>query len=166
MDNKIIEAFDELAEFVKKVLAARIEEYGYNPRARKNTLKGSNLERSIHIATTTESLSLTIADYWEHISLGWERTHRYEGTYSQFVANIMSWIREKGITVKGKNQNQIAFGFFKFFVENGIKARPFMVYDKDGDLENMIPQLKEYMEEWVNTLFEKMIFDIDNYFNK
>lgn len=166
--SKILnEAMVELADYVKAVLADRIERFGYNRRAKKNTLKGSNLESSIKVTTVENELALSIASYWEHISRGWIRTHNYGGTYNQFVTNIIAWVKKKGLRekFKGKTDNQIAFMFFKFFTENGIHYRPFMVYDDEGDLTEMIPELKEYMNKWVDDLFEKITEDLDNYFN-
>ena len=164
--DELREALKELEDFVKKTLAERIERYGYNPRAHKNTLQGSKLEKSISVTTSAEALSLSIADYWEYVACGWARSHRFSGTYGQFVRNILAWVREKNIRVpKGMSQNQIAFMFFKFFTENGIVGRPFLFYNKDGDLEKMIPELKDYMEKWFDGLFERIIKETDKYFN-
>lgn len=158
-------ALQELADFVKKTLEARIDYYGYNPRAKKNTLKGSKLEKSIKVTTAAESLSLEIADYWEYVACGWARSHRFSGTYPNFVTNIIRWVREKHIKIPNKTDNQIAFMFFKFFTENGIVGRPFMFWNADGDLTKMIPELKDEMDRWCDELFDKIMKETDNYFN-
>ena len=62
-------------------------------------------------------------------------------------------------------QNQIAFMFFKFFTENAIVGRPFMMWNKDGDLTEMIPELKDYMDKWCDNVFEKIMEETDKYFN-
>ena len=41
-----------------------------------------------------------------------------------------------------------------------------MVYDDDGDLTKMIPELNDYIDKWFDTLFDGIMEDIDNYFNK
>lgn len=160
------QAFDELKDFVKYTLWQRIQHYGYNPRAKKNTLVDSNLVKDIKITTTTESLALQIADYWENVVCGWRRSHNFEGTYGQFIRNINQWVRDKNIPVpKNMTQNQIAFMFFKFFTENGIVGRPFMMWNKDGYLTEMIPELKDYMDKWCENVFNKIMEETDKYFN-
>ena len=167
MDKILKEALDELKDFVKKTLQVRIEHYGYNPRAKKNTLVNSRLVKDMKITTSAQSLALEIADYWEYVACGWARSHRFSGTYGQFVYNINKRVKDKNISVpKGWTQNQIAFMFFKFFTENGIVGRPFMMYNKDGDLEKMIPELKGYMEKWFDNLFDRITEELDKYFNE
>lgn len=168
---EIKKAFERLKDFVKYILWQRIQHYGINPRVNKNTLINSKLVHDMKISTTTESLALEIASYWENIACGWARSHNFEGTYSQFIVKINEWVREKGLTFTDKDgkrmtQNQIAFILFKSFTENGIVGRPFMMYNKEGDLTKMIPELKEYMDKWFDDLFDAIMIDIDNYFNK
>ena len=40
-------ALRQLAEDVKAVINERINKYGYNTRAKKNTLEGSNLQKTM-----------------------------------------------------------------------------------------------------------------------
>ena len=49
-------------------------------------------------------------------------------------------------------------------IANFVK-RPFMVYDKGGDLEVMIPELKDYMKKWFDDLFDAIMSEIDKFFN-
>lgn len=169
-EAEIKKAFEELKEFVIDTLSKRIEHYGYNPRAKKNTLVDSKLVHDMKVTTTTESLALEIADYWEYVACGWARSHRFKGTYGQFIKKINEWIREKNITLpkylQNKSQNVIAFVFFKFFTENGIVGRPFMFYNKEGYLDEMIPELKTYIDKWFDDLADAILKDVNNYFNK
>lgn len=48
----------------------------------------------------------------------------------------------------------------------GLRERPFMIYNQDGDLTEMIPELQEYIDKWFDELFDAIMNDIDNYFNK
>lgn len=167
MDNvKVEAALRQLALDVKKIINERISRYGINPRVGRNTLEGSNLQRTLGVYPTENGIEVQIADYWEYIAFGWRRTHRFEGTMSLFIRNIDDWVRRKNIRFGNMTQSQIVYAIINNIMKNGIKARPFMVYDKDGDLEKMIPELNEKIDEWFDTLFEAIIKDLEKYFNE
>lgn len=159
-------AFKELADKVKEIVELRIRRYGVNPRTGTNTLQGSDLEKSIEISPTEDGIVLQIADYWEFVSRGWERTGNYPNTFSKFVENLTKWVRKKNIHFGILSQNQIVWIILRKIWTHGIKARPFMVYSDEGDLEEMIPELKSYMDKWFDELFELIISDLDKYFDK
>lgn len=159
-------AFQELALAVKRLLNDRINRYGINPKTGTNTLQGSELEKSIKVNVVEDGIALQIADYWEFVSRGWKRTGRYPGTMSDFVNNVDNWVKRKGIKFGDMSQASMVFIIIRNIIENGIKARPFMVYDDDGDLTKMIPELNDYIDKWFDTLFDGIMEDIDNYFNK
>lgn len=158
-------AFKELAEEVKMILKYRIVHYGVNPKTGTNTLQGSELEASIEIKPTENGISLQIADYWEFVALGWRRTHRFEGTMNQFVRNIDDWVRRKGISVQNMTQSQLVFVIIRNIMNNGLRERPFMIYDEEGDLSKMIPELENIMDDWFENLWIELTKDLDNYFN-
>lgn len=158
-------AFKELAEEVKMILKYRIVHYGVNQKTGTNTLQGSELEASIEIKPTENGISLQIADYWEFVALGWRRTHRFEGTMNQFVRNIDDWVRRKGISVPNMTQSQLVFVIIRNIMNYGLRERPFMVYDEEGDLSKMIPELENIMDDWFETLFAAITEDLNNYFN-
>ena len=158
-------AFKELAEEVKQILKYRIVHYGVNQKTGTNTLQGSELEASIEIKPTENGISLQIADYWEFVALGWRRTHRFEGTMNQFVRNIDDWVRRKGISVPNMTQSQLVFVIIRNIMNNGLRERPFMVYDEEGDLSKMIPELENIMDDWFENLWIELTKDLDNYFN-
>lgn len=167
MDNvKVEAALRQLALDVKKIINERISRYGINPRTSQNTLENSNLQRTLGVYPTENGIEVQIADYWEYIALGWRRTHRFEGTMSLFIRNIDDWVRRKNIRFGNMTQSQIVYAIINNIMKNGIKARPFMVYDKEGDLEKMIPELNEKIDEWFDTLFEAIIKDLEKYFNE
>lgn len=161
----IQKALKELCDEIKWILKYRITHYGVNPKTGTNTLQGSELEKSIEVKPTEDGIALQIADYWEFVALGWHRTHRFEGTMSQFVKNIDDWIRRKGISVPNMTQAQLVFIIIRNIMNNGLRERPFMVYDEDGDLEKMIPELENIMDDWFENLFTAITEDLDKYFN-
>lgn len=158
-------AFMELAEAVKRMVNDRIRRYGVNEKTGSNTLENSNLQRSLQVTPTEDGIVLQIADYWEFVSRGWKRTGNYPGTFSKFVKNINDWVRRKGIRWGSLTQNQIAWIVIKNIWDYGLKSRPFMIYDDEGDLTKMIPELEAYMDKWFDNLFEAIIEELNNYFN-
>lgn len=158
------EALMELAVAVKRIINDRISKYGVNPKTGENTLEGSNLQKSIQVTATEDGIVLQIADYWEFIARGWKRTGNYPDTMRLFVNNINDWVRKKGIIVNGIKQNQLVFAIIKTIWEKGLRERPFMVYDNDGDLTKMIPELDAYIDKWFEHLFEAITEELDKYF--
>ena len=155
----------KLADDVKKIIQGRIEEYGYNERAHRNTLKGSDLERTMKVTPTDKGLALQIADYWEFISRGWKRTHNYPDTYQAFVNNVDKWVTKNNIKFGNMTQSVVVFLIIRNIWYNGIKSRPFLVYDDDGDLSKMIPELDDLIDKWFDELFEGIMEDVNKYFN-
>ena len=154
----------KLCEEVKKILKDRIKKYGYNERDRKNTLQGSELEKSISVEPIEYGLALTIADYWQHVSLGWERTGRYQNTWNEFLTNIDRWVTRKNIQLGDMTKAEMVKYIIYQIWYHGIRKREFMVYDDDGDLTKMIPELEGYIDEWFDSLFEAIITDLNKHF--
>ena len=164
-DIEVSKAFKELAEDVKNVLHDRIHKYGVNPKIGKNTLEGSELEKSIDVRQHDNEIAFKIAGYWEFVSRGWERTHRYENTMAQFIRNVDDWVRRKGIHFGRMTQAQMVFLITRNIMLHGLKARPFLVYDEEGDMSKMLPELDDMVDKWFNGLFESMSKNLDEYFN-
>lgn len=161
----IQKALKELCDEIKKILKYRIVHYGVNPKTGTNTLQGSELEKSIEVKPTSDGIALQIADYWEFVALGWHRSHRFEGTMNQFVKNIDDWIRRKGISVPNMTQAHLVFIIIRNIMNNGLRERPFMIWDEKGDLSVMIPELENIMDDWFENLFTAITEDLDKYFN-
>lgn len=161
----IQKALKELCDEIKKILKYRIVHYGVNPKTGTNTIQGSELEKSIEVKPTSDGIALQIADYWEFVALGWHRSHRFEGTMNQFVKNIDDWIRRKGISVPNMTQAQLVFIIIRNIMNNGLRERPFMIWDEKGDLSVMIPELENIMDDWFENLFTAITEDLDKYFN-
>lgn len=158
-------ALQELALAVKRLVNARIKQYGINPKTGTNTLEGSELQKSLDVSITEDGIVLQIADYWEFVSRGWERTGRYPGTMNKFIKNVDDWVTKKGIRLGNMKQSTLVFLIIRNIINNGLRARPFMVYSDDGDLTEMIPELNDYMDKWFDQLFDSIMIDIDNFFN-
>lgn len=160
-------ALQELADEIKDEIIRRMHSsIGVNPRAGANTLEGSNLEKSVDVRPKGDNMIVfEIADYWEFISRGWQRTGNYPNTFSKFVNNVIDWVRRKGIRFGNLTQNQIAWAVVKSIWVRGIRPRPFLIYDDDGDLSIMLPELDRIMEEWFNNLFNAIVKEIDKYFD-
>ena len=157
-------ALQELALAVKRIVNDRIRQYGINPKTGSNTLEGSELQKSLQVTPIDNGIELQIADYWQYVARGWKRTHNYPGTMSLFVRNVDDWVRRKGIRFGSLTQSQIVFVIIRNIMENGLRARPFMIYNDDGDLTKMIPELDEYIDKWFDNLFDDIFKDLDNYF--
>lgn len=158
-------ALSQLALDVKKILEDRIRRYGVNPKTGTNTLVGSELEKSLQVYPTEDGLALQVASYWEFVARGWKRTHNYPGTMSLFVRNVDDWVRRKHIRFGNLTQSQIVWAVVISIMKNGLKERPFMVYDDDGDLSRMIPELDAAVDKWFDILWNVIIEEIDKLFS-
>lgn len=152
-------AMMELAEAVKRILNDRISKYGFNPNVGKNTLEGSNLQKSIQVTATEDGIALQIADYWEYVARGRKKKGNKSNKKRLSVKNINDWVRKKELRVGKLKQSQIVWAFVKNL------ERPFMIYDNDGDLTKMIPELNVYIDEWFKHLYDAIMAELDNYFN-
>lgn len=158
-------ALNQLALEVKKILEDRIRQYGVNPKTGTNTLVGSELERSLQVYPTENGLALQIASYWEFVSRGWKRTGNYPGTMSLFVRNVNDWVRRKNIRFGNLTQSQIVWAIVINIMNNGLKERPFMVYDEEGDLSKMIPELDAAVDKWFDILWNSIIEELNDFFS-
>lgn len=160
-------AIKGLADMVKEEVLRRIQQYGMNKRAGKNTLVGSDLEESINVRLTGEdAFVFQIADYFEYVVRGWSRTGRYPGTMRLFVENLTKWVRKKGITFAGRTENQVVWAILKSIWMRGIEPRPFLNWDDSEDPALIIPFLDDYFNKWSDLLYNQIIEELDKYFNQ
>lgn len=160
-------AIKGLADMVKEEVLRRIQQYGMNKRAGKNTLVGSDLEKSINVKLTgDDAFVFQIADYYEHVVLGWKRTGRYPGTMRLFVENLTKWVRKNGITFAGRTENQVVWAILKSIWMRGIAPRPFLHFDENGDPSIIIPFLDDYFDKWSDLVWNQIIEELDKYFNQ
>lgn len=162
MDAK--KAIKQLADEVKAEILRRIDKYGYNRRAGTNTLKGSDLEKSIDVKVTgDEAFVFQIADYFEFIVKGWKRTGRYPNTMHLFVRNLTAWVRKKSIRFGNKTENQVVWAILKSIFMRGIEPRPILGWDESEDPALIIPFLDDYFDKWADDVFNDITKEIDKY---
>lgn len=160
-------ALNQLAQDIKKEIIDRMRRYGMNRRAVKNTLIGSDLEKSVEVKVVSdEALVFYIADYYEYVVRGWSRTGRYPGTMRLFVENITQWVRKKGIRFGNKTENQVVWAIIKSIWMRGIEARPFLHWDDSEDPAIIIPFLDDYFDKWSDLVWNQIIEELDKYFTK
>ena len=159
-------AIQELAQMVKEEVLRRINQYGVNRRTGTNTLKGSELEKSIDVRITGDNAFVfQIADYFEFVVRGWKRTGNYPGTMRLFIENITNWVRRKGIRFGNKTENQVVWAIVKSIWMRGIEPRPFLHWDDSEDPALIIPFLDDYFDKWSDLVYNQIIEELDKYFN-
>ena len=166
MDNNVLKnALNELAAFIKETVAERVQKYGKN-RKGVNTLVNSDLIKDMKVSASENSVGLIIADYWTYVSTGW-KFNNFESGIVGLRNALVKWALKK-ITKDNVEAWDIAERIYFLMIkkERPIPPRPFMVYNDEGDLTEMIPELKKYMDEWFDNLFNEIINDLDKYFNK
>lgn len=168
MDLK--KALQELAVEIKDEIIRRLHsEKGISPRTGTNTLVGSNLEKSIDVQALRENtIVFKIADYYQYIVTGWQRTGRYPNTVHLYLENILDWVRRKHITLGNMSQNQIVWYLYRRMIVDGrqIAARPFIEYDPEGDASKILPFLNDFFDNWADKVFKEITKELDKYFNK
>lgn len=165
LQYKLIKALAQLAEDIKKEIIARMGKYGYNPRAGRNTLVGSDLEKSVDVKVVSDhELVFEIADYYEFVVRGWRRTGNYPGTMRKFIDNLTQWVRKNGIQSADRTENQIVWAILKSIFMRGIEPRPFINWDDNEDPSVVLPFLDDYFDKWADEVFNKITEELDKYF--
>lgn len=165
-------ALKELADQIKEEIIRRMHSpVGVNPRTGRNTLIGSDLERSVEVSPSgEESIVFEIADYYEYIVSGWRRTGNFPNTAHLFIRNVTDWVRRKGIRLGDMTENQIVWYLYKRMLIEGrtIAPRPFINsgYNNDEDPSKILPFLDDFFGRWADRVFELITADTDKYFNK
>lgn len=166
---KIREALMQLAKEIKNEIILRLHSSdGINQRTGRNTLIGSNLERSIDVKPVSDNeIVFQIADYYQYIVTGWKRTRRYPGTSHLFIKNLIDWVRRKHITSPFLTQNQIAYILYRQMMYEGreIAPRPFINYDENGDVSKILPFLDDFFDAWADRIYNIIISEIDKHFD-
>jgi len=164
------DALLELAEQIKDEIISRLHSpVGINPRVGRNTLIGSELEKSIDVRPVgNEKIVFEIADYYQYIVTGWRRTGNYPNTAHLFIQNVTDWVRRKGIRLGNMTENQIVWYLYRRMLIEGrqIAARPFINYDPEDDPSVVLPFLDDFFDKWADKVFELIISDLEKYFNE
>lgn len=159
-------ALQELAAMIKGEIMNRVWEEGVNPKTGTNTLISSDLIKNMKVEAVSENeIVFQIADYYEYVVLGWKRTHRFEGTFTQFINAILSWMQKKNVHSPNIKDNNLAWAIAMNIMEGGLMPRPFINYDKDGDPSKVLPFLDKMVDEWLDIVFGKITEELDKYFD-
>lgn len=160
----LINALRELAEFIKKTVAERVEKYGKN-RKGVNTLVGSDMITEMVVSYSDNNVELAIADYWAYVSTGWRFNNFSSGKVGLFDA-LVKWALKK-VTKDNTEAWELAGKLYTLMIKKHrpIPPRPFLVYDENGDLTEMVPELKDYLDDWFDRLFEEIIKEVTDFFN-
>lgn len=158
---EIKEALDELAQQIKNEIIRRLHSDLGKNRKGKNTLIGSELEKSIEVKVESETeLIFEIADYYQYVVTGWKRTGNYPNTIQLFINNIEDWVRRKNVRIGDMTQSQIVWMLYQKMIIDGreIAPRPFIDYGDRAD--EVLPFLDDFFEKWADSVFEKLMSEI------
>lgn len=168
-------ALEDLAKQIKDEIHRRMEsQIGYNPRAGKNTLVGSDLYNSVDVQVTDDhTLVLSILSHWEYVAKGWYHSGDYPNTLFEFHENIVDWIIRKGLQPKPKRGrttvtiDKMAWNIVWYIFDNGIIARPFLVFDNKKTVDEQDPSvMMPFLDKMVDDMFDKIFQDICDFLDK
>ena len=148
--GKIVMEFSkDFMDLVRMVMESNV---GINEKVGRNTLVGSDIYKSLSVAATNDGdlvFDIILNDYLVYIENG-----RRKGAKMPPVEPIVRWARKHGIPT----DNSTIFLIRRAISRDGIKPRPFMVH-----------VLEEIDREWddslADELFNKIISEIDKFFN-
>lgn len=186
-------ALTELSEQIKNEIRRRMASDIGNNKNGVNTLVGSGLYNSVDVYPRSDTtIVFQIADYFLYVVRGWERTKKGDGTFREYLLNIDQWIRRKGIQWKKKDKNgnltnidmtqnemvwALAKAMFNEEKRYKIPPRPFIAYDPNNDtkpnynvtlnsnIEEILPFLEKFFEDWADNVFDEIMKETDKYFN-
>ena len=148
--NALIMAFTkDIMALVRGVMESA---YGVNIKVGKNTLKDSNIFKTIQVQATSDNLLMNIIlnDYIQYIESG-----RRAGAKFPPVEPIVKWARSRGIPT----DNSTIYLIRRAISRDGISPRPIMarVFDElDGKWDS----------DWSGELFEAIMNVITEFFNR
>lgn len=149
--GKIVMEFSkDLMTLVRMVMESNV---GINQKVGSNTLVGSDIYKSLSVKATNDGdlvFDIILNDYITYIESG-----RRKGAKFPPVAPIVAWARKKGIPT----DNSTIYLIRRAISRDGIKPRPFMAHV----LEEID---REWDEQLADELFNKIISEIDKFFNE
>lgn len=164
-ERKLREVLEELGnEVIKHFREVMNSDMGINPKTGTNTLKDSNLykQMDMKVYPDREMVEVLINSYAEYVDMG--RMSHAEVKTGNFTPmknggfpplNVLrDWAQRKGIPT----DNRTLYLIGRSIAINGIRPRPVFSYAW-RDLEDMLP-------EYLDKLFEAIINDLVEWFNK
>lgn len=148
--GKIVMEFSkDLMTLVRMVMESNV---GINDKVGRNTLVDSNIYKTLSVKATNDGdliFDIILNDYLTFIESG-----RRKGAKFPPVEPIVKWARSRGIPT----DNSTIFLIRRAISRDGIKPRPFMAH-----------VMEEIDREWddslADELFNKIISEIDKFFN-
>lgn len=156
----------KLADAIKEEILRRFNSpLGVNAKTGVNTLKDSNLLKSVDVkVTSTEELSFVIADYYTYI-VGGRKPGWGTPPPTGFVEGVTRWVREKGIRFEGKTETQTIWMCIRSIVKNGIKGRAVLGNGFiNDDPAYVLPFLNDFFDKWADDVFEEITKEINKRF--
>lgn len=163
--RRLEQALEELGnEVIKHFREVMDSDMGINPKTGTNTLKDSNLykQMDMKVYPDREMVEVLINSYAEYVDMG--RMSHAEVKTGNFAPmknsgfpplNVLrDWAQRKGIPT----DNRTLYLIGRSIAINGIRPRPVFSYAW-RDLEDMLP-------EYLDKLFEAIINDLVEWFNK
>lgn len=149
--GKIVMEFSkDLMTLVRMVMESNV---GINSKTGSNTLVNSNIYKTLSVKATNDGdliFDIILNDYLVFIESG-----RRKGAKFPPVEPIVKWARSRGIPT----DNSTIYLIRRAISRDGIKPRPFMAH-----------VLEEIDREWddqlADELFNKIISEIDKFFNE
>ena len=163
--RRLEQALEELGnEVIKHFREVMDSDMGINPKTGTNTLKDSNLykQMDMKVYPDREMVEVLINSYAEYVDMG--RMSHAEVKTGNFkpmknsgfppLDVLRDWAQRKGIPT----DNRTLYLIGRSIAINGIRPRPVFSYAW-RDLEDMLP-------EYLDKLFEAIIGDLIEWFNK
>lgn len=163
--RRLEQALEELGnEVIKHFREVMDSDMGINSKTGTNTLKGSNLykQMDMKVYPDREMVEILINSYAEYVDMG--RMSHAEVKTGNFTPMknsgfppldvLRDWAQRKGIPT----DNRTLYLIGRSIAINGIRPRPVFSYAW-RDLEDMLP-------EYLDKLFEAIINDLVEWFNK
>ena len=149
--GKIVMEFSkDLMTLVRMVMESNV---GINQKVGTNTLVDSNIYKTLSVKATNDGdliFDIILNDYLVFIESG-----RRKGAKFPPVEPIVKWARSRGIPT----DNSTIYLIRRAISRDGIKPRPFMAHV----LEEID---REWDEQLADELFNKIISEIDKFFNE
>ena len=163
------DALKELAERVKEEIIRRLHSpLGINKLVGRNTLIGSDLEKSIDVnQVDDETIVFQIADYYEYVVMGRKAGWKNRPPKPpHIIPSITKWVRKKGIRFNGMTENETIWAVLEALEVRAIAARPFINSGQlnDEDPSKILVFLDAYFDAWADEVYKLITDKIDKYF--
>lgn len=160
------EELDKLAVQIKEEIHRRFNSpLGVNAKTGQNTLKDSELLRSVEVKTVSdEEIVFSIADYYVYV-VGGRKPGWGTPPPTGFVQGVTNWVRNKGIRFEGKTETQTIWMCINSIVKNGIKGRAVLGNGYFNDsTDYVLPFLDKFFDAWSEDVFNDIVAELDKHF--